>query len=134
METTATQARELRSTGALVAWTIAWLVTLAAAQFGPELWWGDAAVASWIAVGANLIAGIGWIVAFTVYLRSLDDLQRKITQDALAAAFGVGWVLGFAYVVAHSAGLVPELSLALLPALMGVVFLVGIVVGRVRYR
>lgn len=79
--------------------------------------------------------GIGWIVAFTHFLRTIDELQRKIMQDALAVTLGVGWILGFAYVVTDDASLVArDVDIAVLPALMGVVFVVAFVVGKIRYR
>ncbi|MET0862586.1 MAG: hypothetical protein ABW091_16355 [Microbacterium sp.] len=125
---------ELRATGGLVAWTVAWAASLALARFGPELW-GDSPQVTWAAVLLNLAVGIGWIIAFTRFLRALDDLQRKIVQDALAVTLGVGWVAGFGYVVAETTGLVSvEVEAAILPAFMGVVFIVAFVVGKIRYR
>lgn len=125
---------ELRTTGGLVAWTIAWAASLALARFGPGVW-GESEAASWAAVFLNLAVGVAWIVAFTRFIRALDDLQRKIVQDALAVTLGVGWVVGFGSVVADTAGLVPAgVELAVLPALMGVVFVVAFVVGKIRYR
>jgi hypothetical protein len=91
----------------LVLWTLAWLATLAAARFGPErLWDPQQKVAGWAAVAVNVLVGVAWIVAFTRFLRALDDLQRKIMQDVLAVTLGVGWIVGFAYFVADAAGLI----------------------------
>jgi hypothetical protein len=117
-------------------WTLAWVATLAFAKFGPELLWSTRqTVASWAAVAVNLVVGMGWIVAFTRFLREVDELQRKIIQDALAAALGVGWIGGFAYVVADAAGLVDyDVNIAVLPTLMGVVYMVAVLVGTLRYR
>ena len=125
-----------RATAQLVLWTLVWAATLAAAKFGPELVWdSQQQPASWIAVAANVLVGIAWIVSWTRFLRALDDLQRKITQDALAATLGVGWVVGFDYDVAAAAGLVTDdLNLALFPALLGFVYLIAFVVGQFRYR
>jgi hypothetical protein len=128
--------KEIKAAGRLALWTLAWAATLAAAKFGPRLL-GDPPrqAASWAAVAVNLAVGIGWIVAFTRFLRALDELQRKIMQDALAVTLGVGWVSGFAYVVADAADLVArEVNIAVLPALMGAVFLIAFAVGKVRYR
>ncbi len=120
----------------LVLWTLGWAATLALAKFGPDLLWdSEQTAASWAAVAVNLAVGIGWIVAFTHFLREADELQRKIVQDALAATLGVGWIGGFAYVVANGAGLVEqEVDVAVLPTLMGVVYLIAILVGTIRYR
>jgi len=126
----------IKTTARLALWTLAWLATLAMAKFGPRLLWDSRQpVASWAAVAANLVVGIGWIVAFTRFLRAQDELQRKIVQDALAVTLGVGWVSGFAYVVADAAGLIAyNVDIAVLPAFLGVVYLVTIVAGKIRYR
>lgn len=56
-------------------------------------------------------------------------------QDALAVTLGVGWVVGFSYVVADAADLAArDVDIAVLPALMGVVFVIAVAVGRIRYR
>ncbi|MDR6416380.1 hypothetical protein [Pseudarthrobacter sulfonivorans] len=105
------------------------------AKFGPDLFWDSQPVASWAAVAANTAVGIGWIVAFARYLRAIDELQRKIIQDALVVALGVGWVGGFAYVVADAAGLITsEVNAGLFPALLSIVFMIAILAGHIRYR
>jgi hypothetical protein len=127
--------REARDVGRLALWTLAWLATLALAQFGPELLWNEEPVASWIAIAANLLVGAGWIVAHARFLRGVDDLQRKIMLDAIAIALGAGLVVGFAYAAAKSAGLIAFSSdIAFLSVLMALVYVGGIVVGKLRYR
>ncbi len=117
-------------------WTLAWLLTLALAKFGPELLWDEGqTVVSWAAIAANLVVGIGWIVAFARYLKAIDELQRKIQQDALLVTLGVAWVGGFAYVAADSAGLVAgDINVAVFPVLMSVVYLIAFAFGYFRYR
>ncbi|TDC52591.1 hypothetical protein E1212_08335 [Jiangella ureilytica] len=132
---TASYRESNRATAQLALWTLAWSVTLAAAKFGPEVVWNEQRVASWAAVAVNLLVGIAWIVTFARLLRALDDLQRKIMQDALAVTLGVGWVVGFAYSVADAAGLVTrDLNIALFPAILGVVYVIAFAVGRLRYQ
>lgn len=118
----------------LALWTLAWTSTLALARFGPKSLWDSQPVASWAAVAGNLAAGIGWIVAHARYLRGIDELQRKITQDALAVTLGVGWVGGFAYFVADAADLIAyRANIGVFPALLAVVYIVAIGVGSLRY-
>jgi hypothetical protein len=127
---------EIGTTARFVLWTLAWVVTLALARFGPGLLRDlQQPVTSWVAVAANLVVGIGWIVAFTRLLQGLDELQRRILQDALSVTLGVGWVGGFAYVVADAAGLVAyDVGIAVFPALLGVVYSIAFAVGKFRYR
>jgi multisubunit Na+/H+ antiporter MnhF subunit len=126
----------IETTVRLALWTLAWVATLALARFGPRLLWdSQQPVASWAAVAANLVVGIGWIVAFARFLRGQDELQRKIVQDALAVTLGVGWIGGFAYIVADAADLVVyDVDIAVFPVLLGVVYLIAFIVGKIRYR
>lgn len=124
-----------RGVARLALWTLAWVATLALARFGPTLLWDSHSVTSWAAVATNLALGIGWIVAHARYLRRIDELQRKIMQDALAVTLGVGWVGGFSYVVADAAGLIAgDVEIGVFPALLGVVYMIAIVVGNIRYK
>lgn len=124
----------VKASGRLALWTLAWVGTVALARFGPQHLWDSQAI-SWAAVAANLVVGIGWMVAHARYLRATDELQRKIMQDALAVTLGVGFVGGFAYVVADAADLVAyDASIALFSMLLSVVYLVAIFIGYLRYR
>lgn len=120
----------------LLIWGIAWCGTLAVARFGPELWWDpDQTLASWAAVTVNLAVGVVWISVFTLYIRSLDELDRKIMLDALAITLGATFIGGFSWFVADAAGLVADdIEVALFPVLLTAVFLIAFFVGKVRYR
>lgn len=124
----------LKASARLALWTLAWTATVALAKFGPSSLW-DSEPASWAAVGANVAVGIGWIVAHARYLRDVDELQRKVMQDALAVTLGVGWVGGFAYVVADAADLIAhDANIGTFPALLAVVYVIAIAVGNLKYR
>lgn len=126
-----------KASAQLVLWTIVWLATLAAARFGPQFVWDPEQLqaVSWAAVVVNVLVGVAWIIAFARFLRALDDLWRKIMQDALAITLGGGWVIGFGYFVADAAGLVElDLNVAIFPALLGAIYVIAFAIGRVRYR
>lgn len=131
---TARHQEAAKSTARLALWTLAWVMSLAVARFGPTQLW-ESERASWAAVITNLAVGVGWIVAHARYLRAIDELQRKIAQDALAITLGVGWVAGFAYVVADAADLIArDVGVGLFAALLGVVYMVAVAAGHYRYR
>jgi hypothetical protein len=47
----------------------------------------------------------------------------------------VGWIGGFAYVVADGAGLIDyEANIAIFPTLLGVVYMITVAIGTIRYR
>src|SRR5690606_33329025 len=120
-------------TAQVALWTLAWLLTLALATFGPDRVWDGQPAATWAAIAANVAVGIGLIVAYGRYLQGLDELQRKIEMDALALTLGVGFVAGFAYVAAYQADLVGP-DPGVFPTLLGVVYIIAVAVGRIRYR
>jgi hypothetical protein len=129
------QQAAIKVTTGLALWTLAWVLSVALARFGPTYLWDGQLVASWAAVALKLGVGVGWIVAHARYLRGIDELQRKIMQDALAVTLGVGWVGGFAYVVADAAGLITyDVNLGVFSALLGVVYMGAILVGHLRYQ
>lgn len=116
--------------------TATWLATLALARFGPGGVWSDEndAVSGGV-VALNVLAGVAWIIALARYLRSLDELWRKVNLNALAVTLGAGWVAGFAHLMAERAGFIESgLPPALLAAGMGVVYIVAVLGGMVRYR
>jgi hypothetical protein len=118
----------------LAIWTFAWAATLALAKFGPSSLWDSQPAASWAAVAVNLAVGVGWIVAHARFLREIDELQRKIMQDALAVTLGVGYVGGFAFVVAEGADLIAQdVNIGVFPVLLAIVYMVAIAVGNLRY-
>lgn len=91
------QANVKRQTVLLAYWTLAWLVSMAAATFGPKLIWSSDATITMIAIGLNVVIGFGMIRANKNHLQSLDELQRKISLEAMGLALGVGLVVGLAY-------------------------------------
>jgi len=123
-----------RNTVRLAYWTGAWVLTLAVAVFGPLLVWGSQA----LTIGAILInvgAGAGMIVANKLHLDGLDELQRKIQLEAMALALGVGLVGGLAFSTADVTDVIPfDAEISFLVILISVAYMIGIFVGRRKYR
>lgn len=133
--TPASERLATRHTVQLAIATLAWVLTLAIARFGPELVWDGGVVPGWIAIGANLVAGAIWILVHIRYLRAVGELQRKVLLDASGLALGVGLVGGCALAAANSAGLIGiEVDLSLFIIMISVVYLVATAIGNLRYR
>lgn len=124
-----------RATGGLLIWTLAWVATVALARFGPDHLWDSRPVVSWLAIGANIAVGLGLIIANARWLRAIDELQRKLTLDAMGVTLGTGLVAGLAYVTMSRADLIAsDAEIGPLLILMGVVYILAIAVGNLRYR
>lgn len=125
----------LKNTKRLALWTLAWVLTMAVAAFGPKLLWDFNTTISAIFIGVNTLIGVGMIQANRRYLNGLDEMQRKISLEAMAIALGVGLVGGLSYGMLDIANVVSfHAEIGHLVILIGVTYLVAIVVGNLRYK
>jgi len=65
-------------------------------------------------------------------IRHLDEMQRKLQFEALAFAFAGTALLSFGYGFLEGAGL-PTLSMFVVWPLMAALWVIGTVIGRLRY-
>jgi hypothetical protein len=119
----------------LAFWTVAWVASMAVANFGPLLFWGDAEGITVLAIALNLALGAGMILANVRHLKSLDEMHQKIQLEAMGLSLGVGLVVGLAYSNLDVTGLIGfHAQISHLVILMGLTYAVGTVVGFRRYR
>jgi hypothetical protein len=119
----------------LLAWSAAWVVSMAIAAFGPKILWNFETLLTIFAVLVNLGIGIGMIVATRRYLRGLDEMHQKIFLDAAVLTLGIGLVCGLSYELLEDIRLIsfqPEIPHLVI--LMCLTFLIGIVAGHRKYR
>ena len=125
------QASQKNNTARLKYWTIAWVLSLALATFGPKLLWNFQTELTILGVVITLAVGFGMIMAIKGYVQALDEMQRKIFLDAGALSLGVGLVIGNSYELLEDIKLItfePEISHLLI--LMCLTFLVGTIIGH----
>lgn len=126
--------RTRRNTVRLGLWTGAWLISMAAAVFGPVFLWESRAV-SLVVILVNIALGIGMMVANKQHLDGLDELQRKIQLDAMALALGMGLVVGLGYSAMDIANVIEfDAEISFLVMLIGVIYIIGVLVGRRKYQ
>jgi len=119
----------------LAYWTLAWVLTTAVAAFGPKLIWDFNTTISILAIVISSVIGIGMIHSNRRYLNGLDEMQRKISLEAMAIALGVGVVGGVSYGMLDIANVVSfHAEIGHLIILIGITYLVAIVVGNLRYK
>jgi len=125
----------IKNTVRLRYWSIAWVLSLALAAFGPRLIWDFDTGLTILGVVVTLTIGFGMILANKRYIDGLDELHRKIFLDAGAFSLGVGLVCGLGYELLEDIKLIsfqPEISHLVL--LMCLAFLVGMVRGQRKYQ
>lgn len=113
---------------------------------------GLAAYAAVLIVSQRLLAGGGGGVASRVLLslapmlpaaficgvivrtiRFMDEMQRKLQFEALALAFAGTALITFSYGFLEGTGF-PRLSMFTVWPLMAALWLIGTIIGRLRYR
>ena len=134
-DTDAWTSRIIRNTLGLAAWTAAWVASLALAAFGPGNLWNNEPAPTLIAIGFNVLVGIGMLFANKRNLQGMDELQRTIQLQAMAWSLGAGLVGGLAWTLLARHGLIGfEVEIAHLVGFMSLVYLAGCVAGLLRYR
>ncbi|OIO62398.1 MAG: hypothetical protein AUJ47_07825 [Candidatus Marinimicrobia bacterium CG1_02_48_14] len=116
-------------------WTLAWVITLALAAFGPKFIWDYATLPGVLALLLNLAAGMGWIFANKKNLSDLDDLQRKIQLEATALSLSVAVVAGLSYELLEDIHLIsfqPQISHLVI--LIAATYAIGLFTGNRRYQ
>ena len=122
------QSKVRRQTRKLGYWTLAWLLTMALANFGPPFLWDSNAMFTIGAIGLNLLVGIGMIVANKDHLRSLDEMQQKIHLEAMGVTLGVALVVGLAYSNLDISNIISfDAEISHLVILMGLTYLATLV-------
>lgn len=119
----------------LALWTFAWVASTALLRFGAEYIWDFKAAYSISALLLHLALGAAMIMVNVKHLSSLDELQRKITMDALGITLGVGMVVGIAYEQLEDIKLIsfePEISHLIM--LMAFTYILSILIGNRKYQ
>jgi uncharacterized membrane protein YcfT len=119
----------------LALWTLAWVASTALLRFGAEYIWDYHAAYSIAALMTHLALGAAMIMVNVKHLANLDELQRKITMDAMGITLGLGLIAGIAYEQLEDIKLItfePEISHLIM--LMAFTYIVSILIGNRKYK
>lgn len=129
------QANVRRHTVRLAYWTLAWLITMAIATFGPQFIWAEGSALTIVAIAFNLLIGFGMIWANKEHLKSLDELQQRIHLEAMGIALGVGLVVGLAYSNLDISNVIgTDAEISHLVILVALTYLASVIIGTRKYR
>lgn len=125
----------MKNTKVLAVWTGAWLMTMALSVFGPKFIWDQQTGMSLGVILINTIVGIGMIFANKRQIMGLDELQRKITMEAMAVTLGVGVVVGLSYSALDIANVISyDAEISHLVMLIGLTYIGSVFYGKLRYK
>lgn len=116
-------------------WTGLWVLSLALVVFGAEFLWDYKISFSIMAILLNVVVGILMILANINYVKSLDDLQKLISLQAMSVALGIAVVGGLAYSALDMTNVIQfDAEISHLVMLIGVSYLVSIIIANYRYK
>ncbi|MCG2418061.1 hypothetical protein K8089_03430 [Aequorivita sp. F47161] len=116
-------------------WAAAWVVSMAVASFGHIYFWKDNTVLTILFIAINTAIGVGMILMNRKYNNNLDEMQRKVSMDAMAVALGVGIVGGLSYSLLDQANVIAfHADISHLVMLIGLTYIIAIFVGTNRYK
>jgi hypothetical protein len=135
MKTNEWKLQKKRNLKKLALWTLGWVLTLAIVTFGPKFIWEELKLYTFLGFLVNLGFGIGMIVANRNHINGLDELDKKITFDAMAIALGVGVICGLSFSVLDITNLIGfDAEISFLVVLISITYLIATVVGKLRYK
>lgn len=127
-----TRKKQLRN---LAGWTFGWVLTVALVVFGAEFLWDGNSWITAIALGVNILVGIGMILSNRRLLEGCDELERKIQLESMGLTLGLTLVVGIAYSMMDATNLIPwDAEIGYLVMFMGVCYMLSIWINNRRYR
>jgi len=128
-------ANSAKNTIVLGYWTVAWVLTMALATFGPKFIWQSSDTLTTLAIIINFAVGIGMILANIRHLKGLDEMHQKIQLEAMGISLGVGLVAGLSYSNLDVANIITnDAEISYLIIIMGLTYLVAVIAGQRKYR
>ncbi len=124
----------LRSNFKMVAWIFGWVAACTLTDKAELYGWYSADWQRLVAVSFSTLVGLGMIIMFMKFLKSLDDLQRKIQMDALAISLGVTVVGSFTYSLLVTTGYILDEEVSDIFMLTVLTYSAASVLGQLRYR
>lgn len=126
--------RVKKNTKNLAGWTMAWVLSMALATFGPMYIWESTALTI-TGIILNVAFGGGMILANIRHLNGLDDLQKKIQLEGMALALGVGVVGGLSYSLLDTTNVIAQdAEISFLVILISLTYLGTVLIGQKRYK
>lgn len=127
--------RTRKTTIQLAFWTGGWVLTIAAAAFGPEFLWGSNDLINILVILLNLAIGAGMIIANVKHLMVVDEMMQKVQLEAMGISLGVAIVGGIGYSMLDATNVIPyDAEIGFLIMLIGVTYLISVFVNIRRYK
>ena len=119
----------------LAIWTLLWVLSVALAAFGHELFWGSNNLINTLVILLNFGIGIGMIIANIKHLRELDEMLQKVHLESMGISLGLAVVGGISYSMLDATNVIPfDAEIAGVIVLIGLSYFVSLLINLRRYK
>ncbi len=125
--------RDRRNQRRFLIWFFTWTVAWVAASIAIKEGWSPAGAPAVATALFPTLLGIAMMLAYWRFIRKADELQRKIHLDALAIGFGIGIVGMLTLHLLGRIGVLSQLDLGDVTAMMMFAYAIGVIIGVRRY-
>ena len=123
-----------KHTKIMLAWTLAWLVSLAFLSYGANFLWDNLLITK-IGLGIFLAIGVGMIIANKNLFKHYDELQKQIQFEAMALTLGLAVVVGLTYEISFDFGVInSEPEFEYLMFFISFTYITSNIINSRRYR
>jgi len=123
-----------KHTKIMLAWTLAWMVSLAFLSYGANFLWDNLLITK-IGLLINLAIGVGMIIANKNLFKHYDELQKKIQFEAMALTLGLAVVVGLTYEISFDFGVInSEPEFEYLMFFICFSYITSIIINSRRYK
>lgn len=127
--------RSSAKTVSLAIWTVLWVLSVALAAFGHELFWGSNDLFNVLVILLNFGIGIGMIMANIKHLREMDEMLQKVHLEALGISLGLAVVGGISYSMLDATNVIPfDAEISGVIVLIGLSYLISLLINLRRYK
>ena len=123
-----------KHTKILLAWTLAWVASLAFLTGAENALW-DNIIFTQIGLIINFAIGVGMIIANKNLFKHYDEFQKKIQFEAMALTLGLAVVVGCTYEISFDFGVInsePEFEYLLL--FISFTYIASNIINSRRYK
>ena len=126
--------KQKKHTKILMAWTLAWVASLAFLSGGVNNLW-DNIIFTQIGLIINFAIGVGMIIANKNLFKHYDELQKKIQFEAMALTLGLAVVVGLTYEISFDFGVInSEPEFEYLVFFISFSYIVSTIINSRKYR
>lgn len=119
----------------LAIWTVLWVLSVALAAFGHELFWGSNDPMNVLVILLNFGIGIGMIMANIKHLREMDEMLQKVHLEAMGISLGLAVVGGISYSMLDATNVIPfDAEIAGVIVLIGLSYFISLLINLRRYK